>query len=62
MKFEKWSGLGNDFIFTTGKELPPGLDARKLCDRKNGIGAGARAIPQGTAAPGRSPWRGNALR
>ena len=39
MKFEKWSGLGNDFIFTTGKELPPGLDARKLCDRKNGIGA-----------------------
>ena len=39
MKFEKWSGLGNDFIFTTGTELPPGLDARKLCDRKNGIGA-----------------------
>ena len=39
MKFEKWSGLGNDFIFTTGTELQPGLDARKLCDRKNGIGA-----------------------
>ena len=39
MKFQKWNGLGNDFIFVTDREAAPLPDVRQLCDRKKGIGA-----------------------
>lgn len=38
IKFEKWHGLGNDFIILTENEATSEL-AVKLCDRKFGIGA-----------------------
>ena len=36
MRFEKWQGLGNDFILVD-RELTPDA-ARALCDRRLGIG------------------------
>ena len=40
MTFEKWEGLGNDFVFVAG-DPPPEAEARALqwCDRRTGIGA-----------------------
>ena len=38
IKFEKWQGLGNDFIILTDTDATPEL-AVKMCDRKFGIGA-----------------------
>ncbi len=40
MKFDKWEGLGNDFVFVAG-DPPPEAQARALqwCDRRTGIGA-----------------------
>ena len=38
IKFEKWQGLGNDFIIVEDIKLTPEL-AQKLCDRNFGIGA-----------------------
>lgn len=42
MKFHKYSGAGNDFVLIDNRDLTltdyPAL-ARRLCDRKNGIGA-----------------------
>ncbi len=37
MRFEKWQGLGNDFVLV-GREITPEI-ARLLCDRRLGIGA-----------------------
>ena len=38
MRFSKWSGLGNDFIFIEpGEHFEPSAVPR-LCDRRNGIG------------------------
>lgn len=37
MRFEKWEGLGNDFILVE-QEIAPDR-ARALCDRRRGIGA-----------------------
>ena len=39
MKFSKWTGLGNDFIFPEPGEVCSGGRARELCDRRFGIGA-----------------------
>ncbi|MEW5785196.1 MAG: diaminopimelate epimerase [Bacillota bacterium] len=42
MKFTKMHGLGNDFIFVAGEAAKlknPADTARKLCDRRTGIGA-----------------------
>lgn len=36
LRFEKWQGLGNDFVIVDGL-VPPGR-ALKLCDRRFGIG------------------------
>ncbi len=38
IEFEKWQGLGNDFIILKNQNATPEL-AKKLCDRKFGIGA-----------------------
>jgi diaminopimelate epimerase len=41
MDFEKWEGLGNDFVLVDCTGEPSGLgpdDAVKLCDRRRGIG------------------------
>jgi diaminopimelate epimerase len=38
--FEKWEGLGNDFVVVRSDELAPSPElARRLCDRRRGIGA-----------------------
>ena len=37
MRFEKWQGLGNDFIVTDVAVAP--AQAVRLCDRRRGIGA-----------------------
>jgi diaminopimelate epimerase len=36
--FEKWEGLGNDFVILEAPSVTPAL-ARTLCDRRRGIGA-----------------------
>lgn len=53
LRFEKWEGLGNDFVIVT-----PGvadlLEARAVCDRHRGIGADGLLIvapPSGTTPP-----------
>lgn len=38
IKFEKWHGIGNDFIIVENVEVTPEI-AAKLCDRRFGIGA-----------------------
>lgn len=38
IKFEKWQGLGNDFIILT-EDVATGELAKKMCDRNFGIGA-----------------------
>src|SRR5512132_4577859 len=38
LRFEKWHGLGNDFVLVEGG--PPGAErARRICDRRRGVGA-----------------------
>ena len=39
MRFQKWHGLGNDFILIEGSLKNPNFLAKKLCDRHFGIGA-----------------------
>ena len=39
MKFSKWTGLGNDFIFPEPGEVCPASAVQDLCDRRFGIGA-----------------------
>lgn len=47
--FEKWEGLGNDFVVVEGPP-PPESVVRALCDRRRGVGAdGVLAVE---AAPG----------
>ena len=38
IKFEKWQGLGNDFIILENADATSDL-AKKMCDRNFGIGA-----------------------
>ncbi len=37
LAFEKWQGLGNDFVIVSGDDLGESL-ARRLCDRRRGVG------------------------
>jgi diaminopimelate epimerase len=42
LRFEKWHGLGNDFIVVEGSNLPASIDdatIAALCDRRRGVGA-----------------------
>jgi len=51
MKFGKWNGLGNDFIFPEPGEPCDPSEAKRLCDRRFGIGADGliliRPLPEG---------------
>lgn len=38
IRFEKWHGLGNDFVLVEG-EVPSPERARRICDRRRGVGA-----------------------
>lgn len=38
LRFEKWEGLGNDFVVIEGQAMDAAM-ARRLCDRRFGIGA-----------------------
>jgi diaminopimelate epimerase len=38
VRFEKWEGLGNDFVVLEGARMTPEA-ARRLCDRRRGVGA-----------------------
>lgn len=49
IKFEKWEGLGNDFVLV---EDEPSLDdVRRLCDRRLGVGADGVLWVQRAPAP-----------
>lgn len=37
LAFEKWQGLGNDFVIVKGDDVRESL-ARRLCDRRRGVG------------------------
>jgi diaminopimelate epimerase len=39
LRFTKYQGLGNDFVVVEGPELMSAERARRLCDRRRGIGA-----------------------
>ena len=43
VKFEKWQGLGNDFIILTEEKATPEL-AKIMCDRNFGIYRNATRI------------------
>ncbi len=55
MEFMKCEGLGNDFVVVDALDAPCEMDtalARRLCDRRRGIGAdGVLLITAGRAAP-----------
>jgi diaminopimelate epimerase len=53
VRFEKWEGLGNDFVVVS-PEAAEGLDARAVCDRHRGIGADGVLI---VSPPGTGPAR-----
>ena len=52
VRFEKWEGLGNDFVVIEGVLITPAL-ARTLCDRR--LGVGAAGVLSVTAAGGARP-------
>ena len=59
MKFTKMHGAGNDFVFVDALSFPPGEeprfhteDARRLCDRRFGIGADGFAVLHQTSFDG----------
>jgi diaminopimelate epimerase len=53
LAFEKWEGLGNDFIVVDGPP-PPAEAVRALCDRRRGVGAdGVLAIEPADGAAAR---------
>src|SRR5687768_14764213 len=53
LTFEKWEGLGNDFVVIEGPPPSPAL-ARALCDRRRGIGAdGVLAVQPADGAAAR---------
>jgi diaminopimelate epimerase len=39
LQFEKWEGLGNDFVVVGPQALERRVDVRAMCDRHRGIGA-----------------------
>jgi diaminopimelate epimerase len=51
MKFEKWEGLGNDFILLRDSSFhPDDATIARLCDRRRGVGADGVLFVDGTAA------------
>jgi diaminopimelate epimerase len=46
--FEKWEGLGNDFVIVSDRE---GIDASAVCDRHRGVGADGVLVVKGGARP-----------
>lgn len=50
LRFEKWEGLGNDFVVVEAQAMDAAL-ARRLCDRRFGIGADGVLVA--TASPPR---------
>jgi len=55
LAFEKWQGLGNDFIIVEGVKLAPEL-VIKLCDRNFGIGADGIFCPAPAQKGGDIAW------
>lgn len=53
MKFWKMSGAGNDFVLVTGRGTP--ALARRLCDRKSGVGADGLLSVRGRAVVNFNP-------
>jgi diaminopimelate epimerase len=55
LAFEKWQGLGNDFIVVDAKDLPASADVetiQRLCDRRRGVGAdGVLVVDRSGSAP-----------
>ncbi len=48
LPFEKWEGLGNDFLVLDGEPPPPEV-VRALCDRRRGVGGdGVLAVTAGS--------------
>lgn len=47
-RFEKWEGLGNDFVIVADRE---GIDASAVCDRHRGVGADGVLVVKGGARP-----------
>jgi diaminopimelate epimerase len=51
IRFSKWHGLGNDFVLVEGPPVGPER-ARRLCDRRRGIGADGVVSIQPPRTPG----------
>lgn len=47
-RFEKWEGLGNDFVIVSGDEA---IDPIAVCDRHRGVGADGVLVVRGGARP-----------
>ena len=51
-RFEKWEGLGNDFVLLTDAGDLDDETVRRLCDRRRGVGAdGVLLVSTGGARP-----------
>lgn len=48
VRFEKWEGLGNDFVIVADRE---GIDVTAVCDRHRGVGADGVLVVKGGARP-----------
>jgi diaminopimelate epimerase len=66
LRFEKWEGLGNDFIVVSAEESPAISPerARELCDRRRGIGADGVLVVEAKsgAAPRMIVWNADGSR
>jgi diaminopimelate epimerase len=51
IRFSKWHGLGNDFVLVEGPPIGPER-ARRVCDRRRGIGADGVVSIQPPRTPG----------
>ena len=60
VRFEKWEGLGNDFVVVEGVPMTPEA-ARRLCDRRRGVGADGVLVVD-RAPPRMSVWNADGSR
>lgn len=60
VRFEKWEGLGNDFVVLEGVAMTP-EGARRLCDRRRGVGADGVLIVD-RARPRMEVWNADGSR
>ncbi|MCC6559018.1 MAG: diaminopimelate epimerase [Polyangiaceae bacterium] len=60
VRFEKWEGLGNDFVVLEGIEMTPDA-ARRICDRRRGVGADGVLVVD-RAAPRMVVWNADGSR